>query len=168
MQLRRIALVYFVIAAPACNTASTSSSTNAAVIERWLTCEECVDHELDSVVAHGATVRAPLRAALDGPPLASVLRIRASGADAFVRARAQWSRLSTADRALRPLGDSAALVDRNAENFRALYSLRAARALLIVDPDAKAAIRATLNRDSLATTRFLRADVRHTFDSLSH
>ena len=91
-----------------------------------------------------------------------------SSADAFVRARRQAERLGATDRELRPLGDSVTFIARNVDNFRAMYQVRAAMALALVDPLGARALFATrLSQDSLATQKLFRADVRRFVDSLA-
>ncbi|MEP7001782.1 MAG: hypothetical protein ABI969_14945 [bacterium] len=150
----------------ACMPAATTQTS--AIIERYLTCEECVNGELAAVTALGQAAVPTLTAALTGPSAQSLANITQSSVDAFSRARAQSNRYSQADRALRPMADSATFVSRNVESFRASYQARAAHALAVIDPvGSKGIFRRKLSEDSLANPRFLRADVRAMVDSMA-
>ncbi|MEO8621046.1 MAG: hypothetical protein ABI625_08265 [bacterium] len=150
----------------ACMPAATPQTS--ATIERYLTCEECVNGELAAVTALGQAAVPALTAALKGPSAQSLANITKSSVDAFSRASAQSNRYSQADRALRPMADSATFVSRNVESFRGLYQARAAHALAVIDPaGSKAIFLAKLSEDSLANPRFFRADIRAMVDSMA-
>jgi hypothetical protein len=164
--LRRGVAILSGVFVSACVPAANTKT--GATIERYLTCEECVNGELAAVTALGQAAVPTLTAALTGPSAQSIANITKSSVDAFARARAQSNRSSQSDRALRPLSDSAAFVSRNVESFRASYQGRAAHALTVIDPArAKAIFRRKLSEDSLATPRLLHADARALMDSLA-
>jgi hypothetical protein len=59
----------FLTAIGACTLIACGLSRDEeAAVHRWLLCEECVDGELDSVVAFGNRAVPALDAALRGPP----------------------------------------------------------------------------------------------------
>jgi hypothetical protein len=164
--LRRRVVILAGVLLAACLPASVTSE-NEATIERYLTCEECVNGELARVTALGIAAVPALTVALAGPSAQSISNITKSSVEAFSRARAQSQRYSQADRALRPMSDSATYVSRNVENFRASYQARAAHALAVIDPTgSRVAFRRKLADDSLAKTRLFRPDVRAMMDSL--
>jgi len=147
---------------------SAASAKTGETIERYLSCEECVNGELAAVTALGQAAVPTLTAALTGPSAESMANITKSSVDAFVRARAQSERYSQADRALRPMSDSATFVSRNVASFRASYQARAAHALAVIDPPgAKTIFRRKLSEDSLANPPLLQPDARALMDSLA-
>jgi hypothetical protein len=149
-------------------SAGSASVADPRVIERWLTCEECVAGELDTVVAMGGDAVPALTAALAGPPDSVTANFTGSSAMSFTRARRAWERLSPVDRTKQPLSDSAAFVNATVASFRSLYQLRAARALDVIDRQtARVLFRGALARDSVGPPLF-RADVRRTLDSLAN
>ena len=139
------------------------------IVNRWLTCEECNAGELDSVRATGDTGFRRLIIALRGPPDSVLTTLRRSSGDAFARARRAFDRLSAAERAQRPLGDSALLVSRNVRNFAATYSGRAARAAFAIDrPRARTEFLTVLRADTTGALRPLEPVLRRLLDSLAH
>ena len=164
--IRRIASVAVLLTIDGC--APSAVATGDTTIERWLTCTECVDGELAAVRALGTAAAPALRTALSGPSAQSTANMRRSSVDAYARARRQWQRMAAADRALRPLGDSASFITRGVENFRSMYQVRAAQALAAVDPSGvRSALTLRLAEDSLGQRRVFRTDVRRFVDSLA-
>jgi hypothetical protein len=142
--------------------------SDALVIDRWLTCEECVARERDRVIALGGRAIAPLERALAGPPDSVIRNIERSSGASFARARRQAERGARAGQGTLPLGDSAALVRLHVGNFRSLYQMRAAETLRQVDPSqARVRFRRALVADSVAQGALFRADVRRYVDSLA-
>ena len=153
----------------ACNRqgAQGRDATIRATVERWLTCEECVAGERDSVRALGAEAVPLLRAALQGPPDSVIANMSRSSVDAYARVRRQFERMTPAERALRPIADSVSFVSRNVENFRATYRTRAAIALNDIDPAAARALFAEQLRNDSAGVRPLTPELRRLLDSLA-
>ncbi len=147
---------------------SAHADDTAPIVERWLTCEECVNGELARLRVLGAAAIPALTEAVVGPSPSVNANITASSAASFARARRYWLTLAASERLLRPLHDSAAYVARNVENFRSVYQIRAALGLRAIDPmGAGAILRAKLIANDSARVHFFRADVRILLDSLS-
>ncbi len=157
--------------AVACRTDTSRSrveSPDWQRVERWLTCEECVDGERDSVVARGIAVVPSLTRALDGPPDSISQNFARSTGRTFRRMREQFDRQSPADQALRPLGDSAFIVGSAVANFQRAYRTRAAVALHAITPvNAKTLFRRLLSADSAGTIPPIDPTFRLVLDSLS-
>lgn len=156
----RITITVIVLLAPACQTRMTADSVSMMTPEHavaarraivaWLECEECADGELAAVVRLEQTAVPSLVASLrDGPPPA--------------RREAQRRHLVLTYRRLKLAMTEEQYVRRYAENYFALYRIRAADALSAIggpaatqaledaaaEPyrdDVKAAIRAALAR----------------------
>ena len=137
------------------------------VVERWLSCEECRSEELDSVVARGTAATPILTTALSGPPDTVRAHFTQSTAAGYAVAHRQFLRMSPADQALRPLGDSVTLVRNTVQSFQFAYRLRAARALMAITPgSARDIFRRRILLDSVGTTNALGPVLRHYLDSL--
>ena len=137
------------------------------VVDRWLTCEECRSGELDNVVARGAAATPVLTTALSGPPDTVRAHFTQSTAAGYAVAHRQFLRMSPADQALRPLGDSVTLVRNTVQSFQFAYRLRAARALMVLNPgSAREIFRRRLLLDTVGTTNASSPALRHYLDSL--
>lgn len=169
--LRLVLIAIPALVAGSCNPNSTGNrlrSPSDRAVSRWLTCEECLAGELDSVTASGGATFGRLISSLKGPPDSVLARSRISAGDAFVRARRAFDRLSPADRLLRPLTDSATFVERQVSNFSTTYSTRAARAAFIIDPArARTNFSALINADTTGALRPLNPAFRQLLDSLA-
>ena len=136
-------LVLGVVLAAACQRPPTDSERRT--VERWLLCEECVDGELDSVVALGDRALPLLKAALEGPP-----------ADRRANMRLQAEAMYTQIRDTSNLVGRQPYVAYHTDNYVASYQSRAATALQrIGTADARVIILDALRQDSL-----YRSDVR--------
>ncbi len=162
---RRIATLLCVVI-PAC---VSTQDDGAAVIQHWLTCEECVNGELAAVRALGAAAIPPLSQAVLGPPPEAIANMRRSSLASWHRAQRYSLTLSPGERALRPLGDSAAFMTRDESAFRSVYQVRAAHALHVIDPvRARSILEQRLRQNDSLPVKFFRPDVRAAVDSLAH
>ena len=163
--LRSAALCLAVLAA---SCVGIRSDETHAVIQHWLTCEECVNGELAALRTLGASAIDPLSSALLGPPPEVLANIRRSSAEAYARASRYSLTLPPAERALRPLGDSAAFVARDVNAFRSLYQVRAARGLHAINPvRARTILADRLRQSDSLPVPFFRPEVRIVVDSLA-
>jgi hypothetical protein len=86
------------------------------IVERWLLCDECVDGELDSLLALRERGQTAMIQALDGPPKERVENIRLQAEDMY-------------DGIPNPVTPRQKFVDHYLSNHRAIYQIRAAVAL---------------------------------------
>jgi hypothetical protein len=106
-------------------------------VRRWLLCDECMEGELDSVVALGSRVVGRLEEALKGPPQRGRRNVE-------LQAKAVYAR------GPRVAISQQRFVDHYLENYEAVYQSRAAIALgRIHTPQAHAALLEALRRDSV-------------------
>ena len=147
MTARRAVLLALVLATAACRDESATPAARLAAlrtaddrrtVDEWLLCEECIDGELDSVVALGDRAVPMLDSALEGPTPERRANMR-------LQAEAMWRGMQdTTVVALQRF------LDHYDANYVASYQSRAATALdSIGTPEARRILNDALRSDSI-------------------
>lgn len=133
---RRLALVFALL--PGFVACWSVPEVDRRVVKPWLTCSDCTDGELERVVSLGSRATRYLRAAIiDGPTSTDDSLLTRQVGEGVQRARRY--------RAERRIGvlitsqDSSTVVNRQVDDFRLRYRLRAAQALHEIDARADSA-----------------------------
>lgn len=130
---RFVAFLAVAVALTACDSLKPAQDRT---VRRWLLCEECVDGELDSVVALGVQGEKAMKRALKGPPGDRVAKMRR-------QAEAMYARIPNTALSLQ------GYVDHHLGNYKAIYQSRAAIALRRINtPSAHAALVDALRHDA--------------------
>jgi hypothetical protein len=130
-----------------------------------LLCEECTDGQIDSLAKYGNDAVPRLLNEVRGPVARDVDRHRALVNSEWQRIRSRRPLVAGPDLAF----DSARMVNRAADAFRASYQRRALWALYrIGTPRARQAIAGTYRADSIAGQTLLSPGARRLADSLRH
>ena len=122
--VRRVGMISVAVGGALVGTAACTRPATLDEITPWLLCDECVDGELDSVVALGARAVRALGRALIGPPTDRGDNMRRQ----FIT---RWNRIAAylADRGRQPAMTQTDYVTLNFENYEASYQQRSAIAL---------------------------------------
>lgn len=144
MTIRGGMVVFLALGLMACHKPSPTQGREDRIVQRWLLCDECVEGELDSLLALGARGQAAMIEALKGPPKERLVNIR-------LQAEAMYARIPT------PGTPRQKFVDHYLANYKAIYHRRAAVALQRFNtPTAHAALLDALRHDTQYRTDVVR------------
>ena len=121
---RSVGMIGLAMGGALAGTAACSRPATLDEITPWLLCDECVDGELDSVVALGARAVPALGRALIGPPAGRRDNMRR-------QLVSRWNRIAVylADEGRQPAMTQTDYVTQNIEHYEISYQRRSAIAL---------------------------------------